>query len=85
MLRFYFFFGAVAMFVAAYSTRDGRLTVKSVLWGLARLCALVVGAAWRGFWAGAGLLLTVIVLQVIAELAEAIHLRRSAPSDGPER
>jgi hypothetical protein len=55
-----------------------------VLWGFARIAALVVGVAWQGFWVGFGFLTGVIVLQSLARAAEAAYLRRSTAANDLE-
>src|SRR4051812_6277855 len=81
----YFFFAVIVMFAPAYSRRDRGLTVKGLLGGRGPLGALGLRAAWCGWWAAVGLLLGVVVLQVIAEAAEAAYLRRPVPSADGEQ
>jgi hypothetical protein len=79
----YFSFAVIVMLFAAYSSEAGRLTLKSVLWGAARIAAGVVGFAWKGFWVGFGFVLGVVVLQSVAKAAEDVYVRRSVSSDDP--
>ncbi len=79
----YFFFAVIVMLLAVYSSERGRLTLRSVLWGVARIAALVVGVAWHGFWVGFAFLMGVIVLQSVAMAAEALYLRRAETADDP--
>ena len=79
----YFSFAVIVMLFAAYSSEAGRLTLKSMLWGAARIAAGVVGFAWKGFWVGFGFVLGVVALQSVAKVAEDVYARRSISPNDP--